>query len=243
MSAVLEVEAVLFDLYGTLIDIWTEENDPEVWMRLAGFLRYRGVLTDAEALYAAFQAAVRTSLRESPEQHPDVDVLGIFQAILRDLGRADAADFGVEAAQLFRVLSIRRFGPFPDALPALAALGRRFKLGLVSDAQRVFLEPEIEIAGLAPFLEAIVVSSDHGFHKPDPRVFGMALHALGVTPAHAVYIGDHVGRDICGARNAGLRALLLDRGARLDTAGWVCRPDEVFSSLDAFRRWVLALAG
>jgi putative hydrolase of the HAD superfamily len=36
----------------------------------------------------------------------------------------------------------------------------------------------------------VVVSGDHGFRKPDPRPFRLALDALGRAPADAVYVGN-----------------------------------------------------
>jgi putative hydrolase of the HAD superfamily len=49
-----------------------------------------------------------------------------------------------------------------------------------------------------------------GVEKPDPRVFGMALSRLGVSPSEALYVGDIYEVDVVGARRAGMDVILLD---------------------------------
>ena len=53
-------------------------------------------------------------------------------------------------------------------------------------------------------------SSVYGVSKPDPRVFGPALDAVGVAAGRCAYIGDTVVFDVAGAHAAGLRAIHLD---------------------------------
>jgi putative hydrolase of the HAD superfamily len=211
VSGDLRIEAVLFDLYGTLIDIHTDERRGRLWERLARYLRYQGLPADAAALRSDFFAAVRRSQRESAEQYPEIDVVAIFGALLRRLGCDAPEPFVVQVVQLFRALSMRRFGLFPDTLHCLQALRGHARIGLVSDAQRPFLEPELAMTGLAPLLDAVVVSSDHGYRKPDPRLFARGLELLGAAPKRAVYVGDNPLRDVAGARMAGMRAVLLRR--------------------------------
>ncbi len=239
MSGPLRPAAILFDLYRTLLDIWTDEQRPEVWQKLARFLRYGGLPADAAELQEDFLTLARVSQERSLEAHPEVDVLGVFRRLLSDLGHRAGEELVVATTCLFRTLSIVHFEVFPDALPTLAALRERFKLGLVSDAQRVFLEPEIRMAGLAPLLDAIVVSSDHGFHKPDPRMFRIALGQLGVAAGQAIHVGDSPDRDVAGAQAAGLHAVLLARSGSATGSGQGCRPDRVVATLDELREWLL----
>ena len=86
---------------------------------------------------------------------------------------------------LFRSLSRRQFGLFPEAAAVLRRLRERYAVGLVSDAQWVFTEPELAITGLRDLFEVRVLSSRCGYKKPDPRLFARALAALHVAPEHA----------------------------------------------------------
>jgi putative hydrolase of the HAD superfamily len=80
-------------------------------------------------------------------------------------------------------------------------------LGLVSNG-RAFLQGavlralEIEI-----FFDAVLISEAEGVRKPDAEIFHRALRRLDVGAEEAVYVGDHPEADICGARDAGLKAV------------------------------------
>jgi putative hydrolase of the HAD superfamily len=238
MSKDIRPEVVLFDLYGTLVDIRTDEHSPELWDKLARFLRYRGLEADAESLQKDFFSQVR-AMQKGIGENAEVNVLNIFGRILSASGYNGTQKFVVEVAQLFRALSIVRFGPFPDTLSMLQALRGSFKLGLVSDAQRVFLEPEIKMVGLDSLLDVVVISSDHGFRKPDSRLFNIALKELGVAKERALYVGDNIHRDICGAQGVGMRAILIDRDNNPDI-DHPCEFHRSFSTLDELRKWLLS---
>ncbi len=229
----MKTKAILFDFYNTLLNIRTDEHAPDVWLNLARFFSYQGLRTDAGALHDAFFARMRAMQQESGETWPEINMMRIFQSVLGDLGYRGPDQFCIQVAQLFRALSMRHFEPFSDTLPALQSLRERFKLGLISDAQRIFIEPEMEKAGLAGFFDAQIISSDYGFRKPDPRLFNMALEALGVAAEESVYIGDNAYRDVCGAQSAGLCSILVQRHEAFDEENRRnCRPDMILNTLD-----------
>jgi putative hydrolase of the HAD superfamily len=241
MSSDLRPRAVLFDLYGTLIDIQTREDQPEVWDRLARFLRYRGLMqADAGALYHGFFEHAQRVQRESTETHPEVDNLAIFDTLLQEMGCDVPGTFAEEVTQLFRTLSMVHFGLFPDTLETLEALKEHCTLGLVSDAQRVFLEPEITMAGLKPFLDVVVISSVYGYHKPDTRLFDQAIEKLGMPREQVLFVGDNVPRDVCGAKAAGLKVALIDRNGK-EPGEDELQPDVTLPNLQSLREWLLSL--
>lgn len=230
MPAILSPQVLLFDFYGTLVDIHTTERSRTVWHQLARFLCYRGLPAEARTLRHTFFSLLRHSRRYSDEQHPEWEARQLFGTLLRDLGYSGRDDFVVEVAQLFRVLTMRRFGCFPDTLPILQRLAGRYRLGLLSDAQRLFLEPELAEAGLSGFFETVVVSSDYGYRKPDTRLFRHALASYGVAPQQARFIGDNLLRDVGGAQAAGIPAIWLARpGASTEEAA--TRPHWTISTL------------
>ena len=229
--------AVIFDLYNTLISIRTDEGDERVWQALGRLLRYRGLPVDDRALRPAFEAAAKAT-RPPGERHPEVDLVAAFAKVLAELGH-DVGPNAAEIAGLFRALSMRRFAAFPDAIPTLERLRPAVALALVSDAQRIFLEPELRLAGLAPYFPVRIISGDYGFRKPDPRLFTMALAALGVRPEEAAYVGDHPYHDVCGARAAGLTSILLARPKRVVTDARACTPDLTVRGLAELAEWVL----
>ncbi|MGE5603174.1 MAG: HAD family hydrolase [Nitrososphaerales archaeon] len=236
----MKPRAILFDLYGTLVDIETDEERPQVWDTLARFLGYQSLRVTSEMLKTTFFAKQQASLASSLKEYPELDVPAIFRALLAELGHDGDGQLSLQLTRLYRMLSIVRFGLFSDTLAGLRALHAAFSLGLVSDAQRAYLDPEIDICGLRPLFDVIVVSSDYGYRKPDPRLFGVALRRLGTPASQAIYVGDNVERDVCGAHNAGLRAVLLRPTAKTRPVDPRCQPEVRLGTLDDLCQYLLS---
>ena len=79
----------------------------------------------------------------------------------------------------------------------------RYRLGIVSNFYGN-LEAVCDDCGVRELFGTIMDSARVGFEKPDPRIFGAALDALGVGPAEAVFVGDSLPRDMAGARGVGM---------------------------------------
>ncbi len=203
-------KAVLFDLYGTLIDIRTDEDDPWVYQMLSRFLSYHSVKIRPEELKDAFVSGVKEYLKKSSEAFPEVDVYAVFKNIMRRYGGGSYSECSIsDVVVLFRSLTIRSFGLFPNVKETLELISAKYRIALVSDAQWVFTEPEIATAGLDRFFEHRVLSSRFGFKKPDRRLFDIALGKIGVKAADALYVGDNPYRDLPGAKNAGMDFVLF----------------------------------
>ena len=218
-----QVKALIFDLYGTLINIRTDEGDPQVYVELSKFLSYNQVNLSPEELRGIYNEEIQRQLRKSREQYPEVDVWRVFSFILsrHGSGRLDLG-LAIQAARLYRSLSRKYFEPFPGVYGMLVRLRDSYPLVLLSDAQRCFSEPEITMLRLNWLFDHIYFSSDYGFRKPDPRYFSLPLKALGVSPEEAVYIGDNPFRDLFGAKKAGMKMILV-RSEEQEYEGF--RPD------------------
>jgi len=108
----------------------------------------------------------------------------------------------------------RHFSLYDDVAAALMTLhGRGIRLGLISNSHRCLasFQSHFELDGL---ISATVSSSDHGFMKPHPRIFAVALELMQVGAAESVMVGDSLTHDVAGARRAGMRGILLARGER-----------------------------
>ncbi|MCC6345959.1 MAG: HAD family hydrolase [Nitrospirales bacterium] len=203
-------KALLFDLYGTLIDIKTDEGDMRVYETLARYLAYHSVVVSAEELKRAYGGEAEEKLRRSGEASPDIDVYEVFSMLLRRFGSGEYPECVVrDTALLFRSLTIRHFGLFEGVHEVLARLAGKYAVALVSDAQWTFTEPEIAMLGLDRYFAFTVLSSRFGFRKPDTRLFTFAMERLGVPPDRSVYIGDNPARDMVGAKRAGMACVLF----------------------------------
>lgn len=104
----------------------------------------------------------------------------------------------------------------PGAREVLVELRkRRVRTGVVSNFDHR-LHGLLEALRLRPLLDAVVLPSDAGAAKPDPRIFRLALQRIGVSSGEALYVGDDPQEDLEGARAAGLTAVNVTELGRLE---------------------------
>ena len=206
-----KLSAVLFDVYGTLVDIHTNEHRDDVFDSLSRFLEYRRVFIPGKELKELYFDHINEQIARSRERHAEVDVARAFGHVLRERGRTTDRYLTMITAQLYRSLCRERFRLYDDTFWTLNEFRKRYRLGIVSDAQRLFCKPELKTLRLENFFNALVISSDYGFRKPDPRLFHIALAALDVPASEAAYIGNKYETDLIGAKEAGMAAAGLIR--------------------------------
>ena len=137
-----------------------------------------------------------------------VDVLGVPDGIRADALEHLASEFA-SAGIWTRVIDGAKEG-----LAALRATGAR--LGVVSNADgsvgaRLRDQEVLQVgSGMGVQVECIIDSGEVGVQKPDPRIFRIALDAMGIEPDRAWYVGDMPGIDVVGARAAGLHPIVRD---------------------------------
>lgn len=95
----------------------------------------------------------------------------------------------------------------PAALQRIRDAG--WHVGIVSNSEGRLVEI-LETVGVLRFFDVVIDSGVVGVSKPDPRIFELALEALGVGPSSAIYAGDVPDVDVVGARAAGMDAVLID---------------------------------
>ena len=204
---------LVFDLYGTLVDIHTEVDDL-VWEKTALYFGFYGAHYTPKELKAAFEAELKTreaKAGQSYECYPDIPFEQVMAALFRAKGVTENADqLGINAAQLDRICSMEYVKLYPYVTEALAALRKNgCRLWLLSNAQRVFTEYELRHLGLGEQFDGIYISSDYGCRKPDIRFFGALLREQKLDAAHCLMIGNDLNTDIAGAKAAGMATLYM----------------------------------
>jgi len=213
----MEIRAVLFDVNGTLIDIETDECMEEAYRAIAHFLTYQGISVRRGEVRDLYFQIVKEQFAASTEIYPEFDVVAVWREVLRPYATGYTRFLGPEKllqmplflAELQRGISRKRLTAFPQTQEILAQLKTRYRLAVVSDAQRAFSLPELRAVGLADYFAPIVISGDYGYRKPDARLFRTALTELKVSPEEAIFIGNDRFRDILGARQVGMKTILF----------------------------------
>lgn len=204
---------LVFDLYGTLVDIHTEE-DALVWEKTALYFGFYGAHYTGEELQQAFREEMRSReaiAGQSYECFPDIPFEQVMAQLFRAKGISRDADaLGVQAAQLFRISSTEYIRLYPGALEALARLREAgFRLWLLSNAQAVFTAFELRHLGLGEQLDGVYLSSDYRCRKPDSRFYQALLTERRLAPENCLMIGNDRQTDIAGAKALGMATLYM----------------------------------
>ena len=207
-----------FDLYGTLVDIHTEEDDPALWDRLAWVFRLKGAVYTPEELREAYGRLCREAQREKDaelwmRQIPgpgEPELFHVWEALGKVRGVSFDAQEVRDIACVFRALSMRHLRLFPGAaemLKKLRKMGKR--VFLLSNAQVDFTMPELKCLGLEQLFDGILLSGAAGVRKPSPAFYRKLLRDYRLDPAETLMVGND---DICdchGAANVGLDSLYI----------------------------------
>ena len=204
---------LVFDLYGTLVDIHTEENDV-VWEKTSLYFGYYGAAYTGTSLKTDFQSVMteRESVSgQSYEVYPDIPIESVMADLFRAKGIHDRADeLGFNASQVFRIASTDYIRVYDGVFEALEALRRKgFRLWLLSNAQRSFTAYELRHLGLDNQFDGIYLSSDYQCRKPDLRFYQALLSDQQLNPRACLLIGNDRETDIAGAKAAGLATLYM----------------------------------
>lgn len=209
------VEGVLFDCYGTLIDILTDERDIRTYRYLSWWLIYQGVRIAPQDLRDLYARRVREALDRTGGPHPEVRVEEVFAGICAEhaVWEIDTGRLGAEAARAFRAASIRRLGAIEASRRLFVHLSAK-KTGVVSNGQRVFSEQEMRVLGLYDRPGFVIFSSDLGYQKPDPRIYAAALGRMKLPAQNVLFIGDNTKNDVDAPREFGMQALHVEEAWR-----------------------------
>ena len=212
-----EYDNYVFDLYGTLIDIRTDEAAPAFWRTLARCLNFRNVPCTADSLRDRYCALCAETEREAGaalakrglEGPAEMDILAVWRKYFAEQGKAftekELWDFG----GLFRALSVKKLRLYPGALPLLIALRRaKKKVCLLTNAQAAFTRPELEYLGLSGCFDRIFISSEAGVRKPSPAFYAL-LRREGLDFSRTLMIGNDDLCDCRAAAQAGLDSLYI----------------------------------
>ncbi|WP_151733550.1 HAD family hydrolase ['Paenibacillus yunnanensis' Narsing Rao et al. 2020] len=205
-------ETYIFDLYGTLIDIETDEERPELWERLALHFGYQGMRTGAAELKRRYLDERDRQLAEAGRscEHPDFVMEEVFRAVAGQLGGQPSEAWLQETVRWVRTLSMNHISLYDGVTEILQRLRERGKkVFLLSNGQKTFIEAELTMLGIIGLFDGIAISSEAGVSKPDPLFFRYLADTYGADLSSALMIGNDPRTDIAGAAAMGLDSCYL----------------------------------
>lgn len=211
----------IFDLYGTLVDIRTNERKPSLWKYMAQYMTLQGASYSAAELKKACPAAIGAVREEQYAKQrtrfPELTLSEIepdFAAVVRRLYLAKNVtpdDRRIsDWALMYRTISldyVRLYDGAGELLSRLKQSGK--KVFLLSNAQRLFTEPGLRALGIYELFDDIFISSDIGFMKPSRHFYGALLNRHGLIPSESVMIGNDATADAWGAHDNGLASMYV----------------------------------
>lgn len=184
-----EIQAVVFDLYGTLIYL-ADETKP-----YARLFTEMGLQTSEE-----FRQARRIALTED-------------FANLTDLVKRIKPNTEIDLLQYEKEIKEERASAllYPETRSVLDNLRKKdLRLGLISNLASPYKLPFFEL-GLNEYFDEVVFSCDVGLRKPDLGIYQKIVEKLGIDHSKALMIGDKVHADVDGPKSIGMNAVHIDR--------------------------------
>ena len=195
----MKYSAIIFDLFGTLIENFSRSEYEEVLKEIASTL-------DAphdefvQLWLDTFQQRT-TGVLPTPRANTEY--------LCQKLGLNATDTQNEHAVQVRLDLTVRAMKPRPGSVEVIAQLKKEnYKIGLISDCSG---EAPMAWQGtpFAPLFDVTVFSCQAGIKKPDPRIYYMATEKLGIEPHDCLYIGDGSSQELTGAAQVGMHPVLL----------------------------------
>ncbi len=204
----------IFDLYGTLVDIRTDESKESLWEGMAELYGNEGAAYETEELKQAYLLLCKEEeeriRQENGCSHPEIEIGEVFRKLYARKSVRVGEEAVTYAAGRFRKWSreyMRVYDGAIEMLEELRMMGRR--VFLLSNAQRLFTVSEIEVLGLGKLFDDIFISSDYGVKKPERAYMELLLKKHRLEIRDCIMIGNELGSDIEIANVCGMDSLLL----------------------------------
>lgn len=213
----------IFDFYGTLVDILTDEEDLAIWQQLTSLYAAYGADYTPYGLRQKYLDLIKAEEERLHEQtvykHVEIDLVAIFIKLLTDAEKThptenyikDMESWGNLIANVFRINSRKVLKAYPNTLKTLQTIkDKGGKIFILSNAQRAFTQPEIELTGCADLVDKIYISSDFKMKKPQPDFMYHLLEENHLDIADCVMVGNDFTSDMLVASAVGMDGILLN---------------------------------
>lgn len=200
----------IFDLYGTLIDIRTNENKPYLWEKLAMIYSFKGANYSKKEIKQKYLELCSEYTKRCKFDYPDIKIEYVFKDLFEYKGVKVSLEQAISVAQYFRVLSTKYIKLYDGVIELLDTLKKKNKkIYLLSNAQQIYTEYEMKMVGIYDYFDGIIFSSDEECSKPDSNFYNTILKRYNLDKKQSIMIGNDYITDIEGSYNVGLDSLYI----------------------------------
>jgi len=233
----MKIEAIMFDLDDTLIP--SQENvDTALRATCAPVAEKYGV--DPDDLRSTVRQTAREIWRAAPTyaycervgiasyeglwmeyfgDEPEIDRLREWAPhYRRQAWTQSLAVYGIDDAELawrlaerFPVERRKHHAPYAEVLGVMDQLKPSYRFALLTNGAVKLQNEKLDLSGLRPYFEIVLVSGEFAVGKPDPRVFETVLERMNLRATSVVMVGDSLRSDMAGAHNAGIISIWVNR--------------------------------
>lgn len=187
----------IFDLYGTLVDIHTKEDSPQLWKKTALWYAQHGAVWSGPTLWERYLDLCDQEQRSYADPLAEIELRKVFKALFHEKNvEADEALIE-DTACFFRICSLKKLSLYSWVLPEFKKLKESgSSLYLLSNAQACFTVRELKSMGLFDLFDGIVISSDAGIKKPSPKIMELLLDRYHLRVKDCLMTGNDPETDI-----------------------------------------------
>lgn len=205
----------IFDLYGTLIDINTDENDDNLWDKMILYYGYNNAFYTKNELKKAYFENLRyfeTELRNSiKSEFIEININEVFKKLYEDKNVFLSDEKIILTSQFFRICSTKYIKLYDGVIDLLKTLkSKNKKIYLLSNAQYDFTYPELIYLDLFKYFDGILISSIEKIKKPDVNFFKTLIDRYQLNVNESIMIGNDKSCDILPTKYLNMDSLYIN---------------------------------
>lgn len=192
----MAIKAVLFDFWGTLVENGARSPTRGTLMILRAPIEYKDFITRFEEIFFT---------QEFPSQED------AFKTVCEAF---NVRPYPIVISKLIGLWNKNKLfaKAYPETAEVLQQLkDKGIKLAVVSNTHQGAVEEVLQKLDLAKYFDAVVLSYQHNTLKQHGTLYDIALEQLGISKDEALVVGDSVETDLVGAKEAGIKGVLIDR--------------------------------
>lgn len=237
----------IFDLYGTLIDIRTDESGDNFWSYIAQIYKDNGAYYTVKEVESSYYRLARIEVIKTRALHPfykniDIELENVFAKLYLKKGVKPSNEIVADTALKFRKAStkmIKLYDGVIDLLESLKQSGK--KIYLLSNAQRCFTCPELIELGIYDYFDGILISSDCCCSKPSKKFFDILFKRYKLNKSESIMIGNDCISDMLGAHRFGIDGLYIHQeiSTPLDGKKLICKHKIMDGDVNKMKQYLI----